>query len=328
MEADTIQACIIKKTQLSPRVVGLTLSAVDGNDLPQWEPGAHIELTLDISEGASEDDEKCYRQYSLCGNLKDLKTWEIAVLKEDASRGGSKYIHEGLNEGDVITVSMPKNHFPFKGGAFCQFIAGGIGITPLYAMIEHAKDMGLDWHLLYLARSNEDFIFLDKIKSIDPKRVTIHASSEQGQFQLETQLNNLPQNAIVYSCGPQGLLDALEQMHQLQSDPKWNLMFERFKVDAPVFDENKDKPITVTLSRSNKTIEVPADESILEALRKEGIRIKCSCRNGTCGTCETDVISGIPDHRDHVLSDDEREANETMMICVSRALSDELVLDI
>ncbi|MDO5668237.1 MAG: PDR/VanB family oxidoreductase [Alcaligenaceae bacterium] len=327
MQSNTIQACILKKTQLSQRVVGLTLAATDGVDLPSWEPGAHIELTLDIP-GFPEDDEKCYRQYSLCGDTKNLQTWEIAVLKDDDSRGGSRFIHEILQEGDVITVSEPKNHFAFKGGDFCQFIAGGIGITPIYAMIAQAKEAGLDWHLLYLARSNEDFIFLEQIKAIDPQRVTVHASSEKGTYLLKDKLDTLPDNSVVYSCGPQSLLDALETIHQSQNEVKWQLVLERFKVEAPVVDEDSEKPIIVTLSRSGRTIEVPANESILEALKKEGVRIKCSCRNGTCGTCETVVISGLPDHRDHVLSEDERASNETMMLCVSRAISDELVLDI
>lgn len=327
MQTNTIQACILKKTQLSQRVVGLTLAATDGVDLPSWEPGAHIELTLDIP-GFADGDDKCYRQYSLCGDTKNLKTWEIAVLKDDESRGGSKFIHEALKEGDVITVSEPKNHFAFKGGDHCLFIAGGIGITPIYAMIAQAKEANLDWHLLYLARSNQDFIFLDQIKAIDADRVTVHASNEQGPYTLKNKLDTLPDNSVVYSCGPQSLLDALEEMHQQQKEQKWNLVLERFKVDAPVIDEGAEKPIIVTLSRTGKTIEVPANESILETLRKEGVRIKCSCRNGTCGTCETVVISGLPDHRDHVLSDDERASNETMMLCVSRAISDELVLDI
>ena len=327
MQTNTIQACILKKTQLSQRVVGLTLAATDGADLPSWEPGAHIELTLDIP-GFADGSEKCYRQYSLCGDTKKLQTWEIAVLKDDESRGGSLFIHEALQEGDVITVSKPKNHFPFKGGDFCQFIAGGIGITPIYAMIAQAKEAGLDWHLLYLARSNEDFIFLEQIKAIDPQRITVHASDDKGPYLLEGKLDTLSENSVVYSCGPQSLLDALEQIHQERSQGKWKLVLERFKVDTPVFDEVNDKPITITLNRTGKTIKVPSDESILEALRREGIRIKCSCRNGTCGTCETVVISGLPDHRDHVLSEDERQSNKTMMLCVSRARSDELVLDI
>ena len=133
---------------------------------------------------------------------------------------------------------------------------------------------------------------------------------------------------MVYSCGPQGLLDALEEIYKQQINPTWSLVLERFKVDTPVISEETDKPIIVTLSRSGKTIEVPANESILETLKKEGVRVKCSWRIGTCGTCETVVISGLPDHRDHVLSEDEKISNETMMLCVSRAISDELVLDL
>ena len=327
MQTNTIQACVLKKTQLSQRVVGLTLGANDGDNLPSWEPVAHIELALDIP-GLADGYEKCYRQYSLCGDVKNLKTWEIAVLKDEDSRGGSKFIHEALQEGDVVSVSEPKNHFQFNGGGYCLFIAGGIGITPIYAMIAKAKESGIDWHLLYLARSNEDFIFLEQIKAIDPQRVTIHASNDQGPYLLKNKLDTLKGNSVVYSCGPQGLLDALEVLHKAQKEPVWSLVLERFKVDAPVINEGNEKPIIVTLSRTGKTIEVAADESILDALKKEGVRVKCSCRNGTCGTCETVVISGLPDHRDHVLSDEEKVLNETMMLCVSRAISEELVLDL
>lgn len=327
MQTNTIKACVLKKTQLSQRVVGLTLGATDGDNLPSWEPGAHIELALDIP-GFADGDEKCYRQYSLCGDTNNLKTWEIAVLKDEDSRGGSRFIHDALQEGDVISVSEPKNHFPFNGEGHCLFIAGGIGITPIYAMIAKAKEAKIDWHLLYLARSNEDFIFLEKIKAIDPQRVTVHASNEQGPYLLKNKLDTLKDNSVVYSCGPQGLLDALEELHKAQKEPIWKLVLERFKVDTPIINEENEKPIIVTLSRTGKTIEVAADESILEALKKEGVRVKCSCRNGTCGTCETVVISGLPDHRDHVLSEDEKVLNETMMLCVSRAISEELVLDL
>ena len=320
MQTQTLNARVLKKTQLSERVVGLTLGLDGGGELPVWEPGAHIELAL----GASEP---LYRQYSLCGTQADHQHWQIAVLKDEASRGGSAYIHEVLQEGDVLPVSVPKNHFPFAAQKRCYFIAGGIGITPIIPMIEAAAAAGLDWQLLYLARSAADFIFLQDLQQHDAARVQVHASDASGQFDLQAALLALDAHTTVYSCGPQGLLDALEQYKVQQQHVGWQLVLERFAVavDDSVLTGNA---FTVTLHKSGKQIQVGHEETILAALKREGIRVKCSCQNGTCGTCETVVISGRPEHRDFVLSPEERELNETMMVCVSRALSDELVLDL
>lgn len=317
----TLQAKILKKTMLSQKVVGLTLTC-DKGQLPAWTPGAHIELAL-----LQKDGEPLYRQYSLCGDLNDQSHWQIAVLKDDSGRGGSRFIHEVLKEGEMITVSQPKNHFPFSGGAKCFFIAGGIGITPIVPMVKAAAEANLDWKLLYLARTEADFIFLDELKQYSDHCIQAHASESDGIFDLKQLLSDFDDQTTVYSCGPQGLLDALESHQQEQKHLGWKLVLERFNVQV---DEQmlKGKAFTVTLHKSGKQISVQSDETILSALKREGIRVKCSCQNGTCGTCETVVISGTPEHRDFVLSPEERELNETMMVCVSRALSDELVLDL
>jgi ferredoxin-NADP reductase len=318
----TLQTRVLKKTMLSERVVGLTLALHDGTEFPHWEPGAHIELELTVSPT-----EPLYRQYSLCGPQANTHEWQIAVLKDDASRGGSSYIHEVLQEGDLLPVSIPKNHFPFAANKKCFFIAGGIGITPIVPMIQAAAAAGLDWHLLYLARNTSDFIFVEALRQLDTSRVTTHASNQDGLFDLSAALLALDQHTTVYSCGPQGLLDALETYQREQTHIGWQLVVERFSVETSA-DMLSGSSFTVTLQKSGKRIAVASDETILSALKREGIRVKCSCQNGTCGTCETVVISGLPEHRDFVLSDEERQLNETMMICVSRALSSELVLDL
>ncbi|MCX5464659.1 PDR/VanB family oxidoreductase [Alcaligenes parafaecalis] len=318
----TLQTRVLKKTRLSERVVGLTLGLQNGAEFPVWEPGAHIELELAVSK-----DEPLYRQYSLCGQQTNTREWQIAVLKEDAGRGGSAYIHEVLQEGDVVAVSSPKNHFPFAADKKCFFIAGGIGITPIVPMVQAAAAAGLDWHLLYLARNAADFIFLHELQQVDGARITAHASNQDGLFDLQGALQALDENTVVYSCGPQVLLNALESYQQEQTEIGWQLVLERFSVEAdPALLQGQS--FTVTLQKSGKSIVVASDESILAALKREGIRVKCSCQNGTCGTCETVVISGLPEHRDFVLSPEERQLNETMMICVSRAVSAELVLDL
>jgi len=318
----TLQTRVLKKTRLSERVVGLTLGLQNGAEFPVWEPGAHIELELAVSK-----DEPLYRQYSLCGQQTNTREWQIAVLKEDAGRGGSAYIHEVLQEGDVVAVSSPKNHFPFAADKKCFFIAGGIGITPIVPMVQAAAAAGLDWHLLYLARNAADFIFLHELQQVDGARITAHASNQDGLFDLQGALQALDENTVVYSCGPQVLLNALESYQQEQTEIGWQLVLERFSVEAdPALLQGQS--FTVTLQKSGKSIVVASDESILAALKREGIRVKCSCQNGTCGTCETVVIAGLPEHRDFVLSPEERQLNETMMICVSRAVSAELVLDL
>ena len=318
----TLQTRVLKKTRLSERVVGLTLGLQNGAEFPVWEPGAHIELELAVSK-----DEPLYRQYSLCGQQANSREWQIAVLKEDAGRGGSAYIHDVLQEGDALAVSPPKNHFPFAANKKCFFIAGGIGITPIVPMVQAAAAAGLDWHLLYLARNAADFIFLQELQQVDGARITAHASNQDGLFDLEAALKALDEHTIVYSCGPQALLNALGSYQQEQADIAWQLVLERFSVQAdPGLLQGNS--FTVTLQKSGKSVVVASDESILAALKREGIRVKCSCQNGTCGTCETVVISGLPEHRDFVLSPQERQLNETMMICVSRAVSAELVLDL
>lgn len=324
MEQQTLQARVLKKAMLSNRVVGLTLEADGGGNLPPWEPGAHIQLELNVPQI---EDSQCYRQYSLCGEQNNMQQWQIAVLKDEASRGGSHYIHEVLQEGDVINVSHPKNHFPFVGQNKCFFIAGGIGITPIVPMVQAAAAAGLDWQLLYLARDGADFIFLSQLQQLDARRIRVHASDQGGQLDLQAALLALDAQTTVYSCGPQRLLDTLETYHQQQSDLGWKLVLERFavEVDEAALTGNR---FTVVLQKSGKSVVVGHNETILNALKREGIRVKCSCQNGTCGTCETVVVSGRPDHRDFVLSAEERDLNETMMICVSRALGDELVLDL
>ena len=317
-----LQTRVLKKTRLSDRVVGLTLGLDNGAALPAWEPGAHIELEL-----AAPHTEPLYRKYSLCGQQDDPHAWQIAVLKDEASRGGSVFIHEVLQEGDVVPVSAPKNHFPFAANKKCLFIAGGIGITPIVPMVKAAVAAGLDWQLLYLARNTSDFIFLEDLQQLDRSRIKVHASDVEGQFDLQKTLMAQDGQTTVYSCGPQGLLNALEQYQQEQKQIGWKLVLERFavEVDASTLTGNR---FTVTLQKSGKRITVDSNETILSALKREGIKVKCSCQNGTCGTCETVVISGQPEHRDFVLSEEERELNETMMICVSRARSAELVLDL
>jgi ferredoxin-NADP reductase len=295
-------------------VVALTLVDSDGADLPAWTPGAHIDLILD-------DD--LTRQYSLCGSVDDTKSYRIAVLKDAQGRGGSKAVHE-LSAGATVRVRGPRNHFPMGGSARYQFIAGGIGITPMLPMIAEAQALGADWNLLYGGRTRGSMAFLDEL-AIYGDRVTIVPEDEAGRLDLAAVLGAPRSDTAVYCCGPSGLLDAVEKMCEPWAAGA--LHYERFsaKEQAPI---DPASTFEVVLARSGLTLSVTADKSIFDVCRDAGVSVLGSCMAGVCGTCETGVLDGEVDHRDSILNEEEREANEFMMICVSRCKSKQLTLDL
>ena len=298
-------------------VVSAILEHPDGGDLPAWRPGAHLDLRL---PGV------ITRQYSLCGSLTDVGTWRIAVLREPNGRGGSAAVHETLRPGDVVEVLGPRNNFPLVDSPRYLFIAGGIGITPLLPMIEAAEVAGAQWQLTYGGRSRDSMAFREALTSFGD-RVQVRPQDEHGLLDLATLLGTPRPDTLVYCCGPEPLLAAVEQACSCW--PKGSLNVERFAPrPQPLAAADGALGFDVVLERSHRTVHVPPGMAILEALEAEGIEPPNSCREGICGTCETKVIEGIPDHRDSLLSDDERAANSTMMICVGRARCDRLVLDL
>jgi|SRR5690554_363359 len=316
---------VVDRKQLNNDIVGLTLATLDGSPLPAWEPGAHVEVQLTPEDGGDQD-AVMLRHYSLCGDYTCTDRWELAVLREQNGRGGSQYIHENIKVGDVIPVSAPRNHFSFKAEKKVLFIAGGIGITPILPMIQKAEAEGLDWRLVYLARERSRLVYLDRFAGYDQSRIRLNGDQEDGYCDLKALLNSCEPGTSVYSCGPKPLLDALEKLHGEQETANWSLTIERFSASDSALDQSGS--FDVVINSTGKRIHVPQGRSILETLRDQGIKITCSCRDGVCGTCETKVLSGLPDHRDSVLSAEERADNDYMMVCVSRALSEELVLDL
>lgn len=293
------------KVPVAAGVVALTLRHPGGDLLPEWTPGAHV--SLDLGQGL-------VRQYSLCGDPADRSAWRIAVLREEAGRGGSAYVHDVLAVGDKVPVSAPRNNFALVGADSYLFVAGGIGITPLLPMIACADRRGADWRLTYGGRTRASMAFLDELAAYGD-RVLVRPQDETGLLDL-SELDGAP---TVYCCGPEPLLAAVEARC-----PAGTLHVERFTgVTAGEGDE-----FEVVLDRSGRTLTVPAGRSILEVVEEAGIAVLSSCREGTCGTCETEVRAGVPDHRDVLLTPDERAAGETMMICVSRARGGKLVLDL
>jgi ferredoxin-NADP reductase len=300
-------------------VVVLDLAHPENEDLPRWGPGAHIDLILD--DGLT-------RQYSLCGDPRDSGIWRVGVLLDPNSRGGSRYVHQNLNEGATVRVRGPRNHFPLVDAQHYRFIAGGIGITPIFAMIEAAQRAGNDWTLLYGGRTRASMAFAAELAERYPERVTLWPQDERGLLDLESLFKEPEDNTLVYCCGPEALLSAVEQ--HCAHWPAGILHIERFAAKAPTAEEAAEalEQFEVVCQRSGRAFAITSDQSILEVLEEEGIPILGSCYEGVCGTCEARVLEGTPDQRDSVLTDAEKAAGEVMLICVSRSRTERLVLDL
>ncbi|MCK9894479.1 PDR/VanB family oxidoreductase [Frankia sp. AgB32] len=296
-------------------VVVLDLRDPAGAQLPCWSPGAHVDLTL--PGGLT-------RQYSLCGEPGERRAWRIGVLREPAGRGGSAYVHDHLPQGATVEVRGPRNHFALVPAARYLFLAGGIGITPILAMTTAAARAGADWELHYGGRARASMAFLDDLGAAGD-RVTLYPQDEVGLMDLDGLLAAPRPDTAVYCCGPEPLLAAVER--HCAAWPPGSLHIERFTprdVGAPV----RAGSFEITLAASGRTLTVPPDRSILEVVEAAGVSVLSSCQEGTCGTCETAVLAGEVDHRDSLLTPDERAANDTIFLCVSRAACSRLVLDL
>ncbi|WP_103338826.1 PDR/VanB family oxidoreductase [Amycolatopsis sp. CA-126428] len=304
----TLELLVDRKEKPADGVVRLTLRAPGGGVLPAWEPGAHLDLHLP----------GFVRQYSLCGDPSDTSAYQVAVLREPDGRGGSAYVHDSLLAGDLLQVDGPRNHFALVDAERYLFIAGGIGITPILPMLDRVTAAGRDWQLVYGGRTRGSMAFTEEL-SRHGDRVLFRPQDEHGLLDLPTLLAAAQPGTAVYCCGPEPLLAAVEALGPA------DLHVERFTARL---DEGARTAFEVELAGSGRVLPVPADRSILEVVEEAGVTVLSSCREGTCGTCETGVLGGTPDHRDSVLTADERLENEVMMLCVSRARSPRLVLDL
>jgi ferredoxin-NADP reductase len=310
----TAEVVVAARREEADGVVGLDLALPSGEQLPAWAAGAHIDVEL--PDGLT-------RQYSLCGDPAEAGTWRIGVLREPESRGGSRWIADELAVGTTLRVRGPRNNFPLLPAARYVFVAGGIGITPLLPMIRAAEAAGAEWELHYGGRTRASMAFLAELAP-HGDRVTLHPQDEVGLLPLAAVLGTPATGALVYCCGPAPLLDAVEEACR-----PWGpgaLHVERFTA-APVVTDGEDTAFEVVLQRSGITVEVPPELTVLEAVENAGVPVLSSCAEGICGTCETAVLEGEPDHRDSLL-DDERAAGDVMMICVSRCRGPRLVLDL
>lgn len=284
----------------------LQLVDPSGAALPTWQPGAHIDLHVG----------DMVRQYSLCGDPADVGRWSVAVLREADGRGGSTYVHDKLGEGDRVRVRGPRNHFPLEPAQRYLFLAGGIGITPLLPMLAAAEAAGADWRLEYGGRTRASMAFADDLLARYGDRVTLHPQDEVGLLPLADLLAGPEEGTLVYCCGPTPLLAAVEE--RCADWPEGSLHVEHFAPKEELHSAD-DGSFEVELADAGLTLTVAPDRSILETVRDAGITILSSCEEGTCGTCETGVLEGTVDHRDSILTASERDANDVMYVCVSRA---------
>jgi ferredoxin-NADP reductase len=305
------------KEDVAEGVVTLSLREVGDHPLPPWSPGAHVDLVLDDMGGPT-------RQYSLCGDPTDHHVWRLGILRDPDGSGSSLYVHDRLQAGDIVRVRGPRNNFQLVDAARYLFIAGGIGITPILPMIAAAEAAGADWRLVYGGRRRASMAFLGELERYGD-RVAILPQDETGLLDLESLLGTPPPDTLVYCCGPEPLLAAVEE--RCASWPPHSLHVERFTA-KPLTEPVLSEAFEVVLAQSEMTLTVPPERSILDVVEEAGVGVLSSCAEGTCGTCETAVIEGEPDHRDSVLDDDERQANDCMLICVSRSRTPRLVLDL
>ncbi len=296
------------------------LVAPGGGDLAPFTAGCHIDLHL--PNGMT-------RSYSLLNHQDERSRYIIGVNKDAASRGGSRFIHETVRVGDIVTISHPRNNFALQeNAAHSVLIAGGIGITPLLAMVRRLEALGRPWQLFYAARTRAAAAFLDELNALRPdvgSRLHVNFDQEPsgGLLDLAAIVRDAPADAHLYCCGPVPMLGAFEAA--TAGRPGDHVHVEYFKA--------KQQPAAaggfeVKLARSNRTIAVPAGKTILDALLDAGIAPSYACMEGVCGTCETRVVAGTPDHRDLYLSKEEQQANTSMMICCSGSKSSTLVLDL
>ncbi len=302
------------KTLVATDVVELVLSATDGSKLESWKPGAHIILHL---PGGLD------RQYSLCGPDRDAGTWTIAVHAAPDSRGGSRLIHDQLKTGDTIPVSGPRNNFPMQEHERYVFIAGGIGVTPILAMVREVRERpGADFTFLYCGRSRSMMAYHEDISAWPDTRVIFHADDERGGPPDLSGFLAGHTGAAIYCCGPQALISAVTN----KAPDSSIIRVEHFSASRA--GTPNDTEFDVVVSGSDQRVRVAKHESILDALARAGFDVPSSCREGICGTCETAVVSGIPDHRDLVLTEEEHAEGALIMPCVSRSRTAEIELDL
>jgi vanillate O-demethylase ferredoxin subunit len=293
----------------------------DGKDLPAFTAGAHIDVHLPSG---------LMRQYSLCNPASETGRYQIGVLNELESRGGSKDMHENVREGDVLTISEPRNQFELCPVAEKSLLlAGGIGVTPLLCMAETLSDQKAEFEMHYCTRTKKSTAFMDRLnRSRYASRVFHHFDDggEDQSFDMKAVLSKFDDTKHLYVCGPQGFMDAILNTARQIGWKEDNLHYEFFS--AQDLSEDGDAAFDLELRKTGKIITVAKDQTVVEALEAIGIEIEVSCEQGLCGTCELRVVAGTPDHRDVYLTAEEQALNQTFMPCCSRSKTPKLIVDL
>jgi ferredoxin-NADP reductase len=299
-------------------VRSLIIRRSNGALLPPWEAGAHVDLLLPGGET---------RQYSLCGDPEDLSHYRLAVRRKEQGRGGSVWIHDELAIGDIVRIRPPRNHFPLEPASRYVFVAFGIGVTPILPMLRTTTRHRLPWQLFYGGRSRESMAFLEEIERYGAA-FTVASDDQAGVLDLPAIVDQLDAASLLYVCGPAGLVDDIKVAAEREGhgDRVRYELFDASRRDDEV--ETEERAFEVELARSGIVVSVAAMHSILEAVRAAGVDVASDCEDGICGSCETPVLSGRVEHRDHVLTRTEQQQNTCLMICVSRALDRRIVLDL
>ena len=302
--------------QLTPSVKRFTFKRVDGEHYPEFSAGSHIFLKMN---------DKLSNAYSLVSSAKDLSQYQVCVQEERDGKGGSLFMHKYGVGGFELEISSPNNMFELSPlGEKHVLIAGGIGITPFMTHMEALALRGVDYELHYAFREPERATLLDELHKDHANRVQTYMRSEGRPLDVEQLIASQPLGTHVYVCGPKSMITAtIDACNKHRFRDEW-IHWEQFSADTA---EN-GQAFTVVLAKSNHRVEVKADQTILQAIESLNIDVECMCREGACGTCETTILAGEAEHLDHYLDDDEKMEQKTMMICVSRAKSPELVLDL
>jgi len=321
MNTTTLNVRVLKKQSEAVGICSFELADVDGNALPPFSAGSHIDVR--VAEGLT-------RQYSLCNDPQESHRYLIGVLNDASSRGGSRAMNEQIQVGDVLQISSPKNHFPLAHQARkTLLVAGGIGVTPILCMAERLSAIEADFEMHYCTRSRDRTAFLGRIeRATFAKQVRFHFDDGDSSQRLDlAQLVRVSQPDVhLYVCGPKGFMDAVLKTARDAGWPESQLHHEFFA--AEVVKPDSDGSFEVKLASSGRIIVVGKDETVAQALTAAGVDVPTSCEQGVCGTCLTRVIDGTPDHRDSYLTREEQELNDQFTPCCSRSLSARLVLDL
>lgn len=299
----------------TPTIVTIYLTMPDGTPIGHYTPGAHIDVVGPTS---------LTRQYSLCGRPDGDDAYMVAIKREDNSRGGSEALHS-LKVGDRLKISEPRNLISIDDSATHHvLIAGGIGITPMHSIARYLDVREGNYDLHYFASSEEDAAFLPILQEKCPEKLHAHLGITRGEQTeiLEGVRRDAPEGSHIYLCGPQGFMDKVTEIMSERFDAA-EIHFENFH--ASEIDDSDNTAFVVELD--GEEYEVPADRSVVDVLNENGADIDTSCEEGICGTCIMSVLEGTPEHRDNVLTQAEKDANETMAVCVSRSKDPKLVLD-